>query len=48
MYCINCGKEIGENEAFCRYCGASQAVANGNNDETVLLNGSRPGKLYLL
>ncbi len=38
MYCTSCGKEIGENEAFCRYCGASQAAVDGNNDETVMLN----------
>ncbi len=44
MNCISCGKEIGDNEAFCRYCGASQAVANGGNEETVLLNVNKTGK----
>lgn len=35
MYCKKCGKELQDNEAFCRYCGASQisqpqAAANTN------------------
>ncbi len=44
MYCKNCGKEIDEGVAFCRYCGTPQADDSGSDDETVLLPGRRPGK----
>ncbi len=30
MFCKQCGKEIGEQDTFCPYCGASQAVADGS------------------
>lgn len=29
MFCKQCGKEIGEQDTFCPYCGASQDVADG-------------------
>lgn len=30
MFCKQCGKEIGEQDTFCPYCGASQDVADGS------------------
>jgi len=26
MYCTHCGKQVGEEDAFCKYCGASQQL----------------------
>lgn len=34
MYCSSCGKEIGEDEKFCKYCGSSihKNIQNNEND----------------
>ena len=28
MFCINCGKEINDNQKFCRYCGTKNEIDN--------------------
>lgn len=28
MFCVNCGKEINDNQKFCRYCGAKNEINN--------------------
>ena len=45
MYCLRCGKKIGDNEAFCRYCGAPQSHANGSGVEKDMPLGSEPEKI---
>ena len=32
MFCSNCGKEIEDNEIFCKYCGTKLDVRNGNTN----------------
>lgn len=44
MYCLRCGKKIGDNEAFCRYCGAPQSHANGSGVGKNMPLGSEPEK----
>ena len=42
MYCPNCGKEVKENDNFCRYCGNNlqekikEPVITDNSEEVVL------------
>ncbi len=45
MYCTKCGKKIGENEAFCRYCGAPQTADHGRGGEIVLRYENMPEKV---
>ena len=44
MICKNCGKEIDESAAFCRYCGTAQAVNGGSGEETAQINRSMSEK----
>ena len=32
MFCKKCGKEIGEQDTFCPYCGAAQNEAGAANN----------------
>lgn len=32
MYCKNCGKEIGDKDAFCTHCGAAQFASAGQQE----------------
>ena len=40
MFCVNCGKEINDNQKFCRYCGAKNEVDNdlASSDNEILNN----------
>ena len=44
MICKNCGKEIDESAAFCRYCGTAQDVNGGSGEETAQINRSMSEK----
>ena len=33
MYCVKCGKEIGDNSEFCPYCGAENPDAKKQRDQ---------------
>nr|MCR5597402.1 tetratricopeptide repeat protein [Lachnospiraceae bacterium] len=35
MYCLKCGKEIVDNSAFCRYCGAPQGTESEQEEKSI-------------
>lgn len=45
-YCTNCGKKIGDNAAFCPYCGKSVAVSQDTNQCFVCGAQLKAGQLF--
>lgn len=42
MYCRSCGKQIREDQAFCKYCGAKQPIDTGFFEERPSKRDNRP------
>lgn len=46
MFCVNCGKEINDNQKFCRYCGAKNEFGiNLTSSNSEILNNTKPQQM---
>lgn len=46
MFCVNCGKEINDNQKFCRYCGAKNEFGiNLISSNSEILNNTKPQQM---
>lgn len=49
MFCVNCGKEINDNQKFCRYCGVKNEIDNNlTSSNSEILNNTQSQQINTL